>query len=253
MQFTNKPILAIIHLSGRTDEDVLSRAEEEITILENCNVDGIIIENYHGSIEHVKQVLKIRDKIDSKMKVGTNILSKMKIGINILPNFYEMAFAFADVYGLDFIQLDYVAGKYLSHRGFKSIDEYNYMRFKNKYNHVSILGGVHPKYYHPVHDSVLKDDIEDGKARAHAIVVTGEGTGKETPLEKIKEFKALCGDHPLVIGAGLTAQNVGEQLQYSDGAIVGSCFKPGGITTQKINQPLVEEFMNAVKKVRETL
>lgn len=79
-----------------------------------------------------------------------------------------------------------------------------------------------------------------------AVVVTGAGTGKETPLDKIKAFRKILGDFPLIIGAGLTADNI-EQMQYADGAIVGSYFKPSGVTTAKVDRLLVKEFMSKVK------
>ena len=52
-----------------------------------------------------------------------------------------------------------------------------------------------------------------------------------------------------IVGAGLTAQNVKEQLEFADGAIVGSAFKPNGRTRQMVDSDLVREFMNAVKEI----
>lgn len=233
MNFNNKPIFGMIHLSGENKSD---RADKEITIFEEEGVDGIILENYHGSIEDVKKVLSWRDEVNSDLKYG----------INILPNEYELAFAFADVYGLDFIQMDYVAGKYKN----AILDLQNYERFRKKYSHITVLGGVWPKYYIPLLGSVLKDDIEDGFERADAIVVTGEGTGKETPLDKIKDFKSIAGKRPIIIGAGLDSSNVGEQLSFADGAIVGSCFKAYKRTNEVVDRILVKEFMDEVKKIR---
>lgn len=235
MDFKNKPILAMIHLSG--DKEIRTqRALEEIEILEQEGIDGIIVENYHGDVSDMVDVLKNISKD-----------SKLILGLNILPNEYEQAFELANEYGAKFIQFDYVAGTY--HRS-KFIDEEHYLSIKNKYPDITVLGGIWPKYYNPVENSVLKDDIETGMKRAEAIVVTGEGTGKQTPLEKIKEFREILGSHPLIIGAGLTPFNVVEQLSIADGAIVGSTFKPASLTTQKIDRARVKEFMDEVKKVR---
>lgn len=234
MDFKKKPILAMIHLSG--DREIrMQRALEEIEILEGEGVDGIIVENYHGDVEDMKNVLfHLNDY-------------KGLLGLNVLPNEYELAFQMADEFNADFIQLDFVAGTY---NRSKSIDEQRYFEIKNKYPDISVLGGVWPKYYEPAKDSILKDDVEIGMKRAEAIVVTGEGTGKQTPLEKIKEFRKILGEHPLIIGAGLTPLSVVEQLSIADGAIVGSCFKPASLTTQKIQANLVKEFMDEVKKIR---
>ncbi len=169
------------------------------------------------------------------------------MGINILPNDYQLAFELADEFNGDFIQLDFVAGTYWNN---KFINESHYNEIKSKYSDVIVLGGVWPKYYNPIEGSVLKDDIETAMKRAEAIVVTGKGTGKQTPLDKIQEFKNVLGSHPLIVGAGLTPANVGEQLTIADGAIVGSCFKTANLTTQKIQINLVKQFMDEVNKIR---
>ena len=231
MDFKKKPILAMIHLAG---DDVLKRAMDEIEILEEEGVDGIIIENYHGSVEDMEKVL-------------SNLKTNMIVGLNILPNEYKQAFEMAKKFGASFIQLDHVAGIY---KRATTISEAHYMAIKKLHPEITVLGGVWPKYYQTFEGAVLKDDVELGMKRAEAIVVTGEGTGKQTPTEKIKEFRSIMGEHPLIVGAGLTPSTVQEQLSVADGAIVGSTFKPYKITTQKIERSLVKEFMDEVKKVR---
>lgn len=232
MDFKKKPILGMIHCAGTTADTI-----REINIYEEEGVDGIIVENYHGGVGVVIKVLKELKDID------TNLI----IGINILPNEFHEAIMMANLYGAEFIQLDHVAGSYVRNKEL-NIDEYNTMR--KKYPNVKVLGGVHPKYYTPVEGSVLEDDIKGGMKRADAVVVTGSATGSETPLDKIKEFRSICGDHPLIIGAGLDESNVAEQLVHADGAIVGSCFKPYKRTQELIKRELVREFMDQVNKVR---
>lgn len=232
MDFKKKPILGMIHCAGSTADAI-----REINIYEEEGVDGVIIENYHGDVRDVINVLKALKEIDTKLMIG----------LNILPNEYHEALMMANTYGAEFIQVDYVAGSYLR---YDDINETDYNTIRTGYPNIKVLGGVHPKYYHPVEGSVLEDDVRVGMTRADAVVVTGSGTGKETPLDKIKEFRRICGDHPLIIGAGLDADNVGEQLIHADGAIVGSCFKPYKRTQELIKRELIKEFMNQVNKVR---
>ena len=240
MNFNNKPIFGMIHLSGDRST-VLNRALEEIEILEQEGVDGIIVENYHGDVKDMEKVLGTLNADGSH---------KIKVGLNVLPNEFALAFSMANEYGAEFIQLDYVSGVYSGFGQQKFISQNLYDEFREKYKNIKVLGGVWPKYYQPVNDSILENDIKIGMERAEAIVVTGEGTGKQTPLDKIKEFRSLMGKHPLIVGAGLKPETVSEQLSIADGAIVGSCFKPHGVTTQKIERSLVKEFMDEVKNFR---
>lgn len=238
MDFSKKPILGIIHLSG-DKSNFLERALEEITIFEQEGVDGIIVENYHGDVNDMRNVL-------SNLRDYKGIL-----GLNVLPNEYQVAFAMANEYTASFIQLDYVAGVYESYKSVKYISELHYLEIKNQYPNIAVLGGVWPKYYQPLKGSNLKNDIEIGMKRAEAIVVTGEGTGKETPIDKVAQFKNILGNFPLIVGAGVTTSTVGKYLSLSDGIIVGSAFKPYNNTTSKVNKTLVREFMSEVKNVRD--
>jgi uncharacterized protein len=235
MDFKKKPILGMLHMYGF--EQAADYASSEIDIYSQEGVDGFILENYHGTLKEIRQVLSWIDEIDGNMLKG----------INILPNDIVTAYELAAAYKLDFIQFDYVAGSYERTAPF---DYQTFIRFRTRFPEIKILGGVWPKYYEPVSGSKLWEDIEDAQGRCDAIVVTGAGTGKETPLDKIKQFKALAGNTPIIIGAGLTPENVGEQLIHADGAIVGSTFKKFAKTTNPVDRELVKEFMSEVNKVR---
>ncbi len=225
------PVLGMIHLAG---DDPIKRAYEEIAIFEEEGITGAIIENYHGSVDDVEETLKRMPK------------TKLIIGVNILPNEFDQSFPLANKYGADFIQLDHVAGNYREGK----LDFVFYKLFKEEYSQINVLGGVWPKYYNPKTGHSLETDLRKGIERAEAIVVTGEGTGKETPLEKIKEFKQTIGDHPLIVGAGLTPENAFEQLSIADGAIVGSSLKQNNSTYMPIDRGRVKELMTVVREVR---
>jgi len=223
----------MIHLAGN---DPIKRAIEEIAIYEKEGIDGVIIENYHGTVEDVIQTLK----------KTSNMKTRIVVGVNILPNEFEHAFTLAHKYGANFIQLDYVAGRYSK----GELDVKAYSACKEKYPNILVLGGVWPKYYTPVEGSNLEVDLMEAKSRAEAVVVTGAETGMETPLGKIKKFREIIGGKPLVVGAGLTVENAYEQLCISDGAIVGSFFKEGGDTRNPVDRIKIRDFMSIVREVR---
>ena len=112
-----------------------------------------------------------------------------------------------------------------------------------------ILGGVRFKYT-TSSKNPLEKDLEEGMSRCDAIVTTGEGTGIETPIEKLRIFKNYLGDFPLIIGAGLNTKNAYEQLQIAGGAIVGSSFKPNKNTRLPVDKYLVRELMDIIREVR---
>jgi len=230
--FDNKPIFGMIHLHPGP-RGVVDRAIKEIGILEREGVDGAIIENYHGTSGDIMEVM---------MELGK---SKIKIGFNVLPNDFKRAYNFASYFNADFIQLDYVSGSYQRCEDF---DKRGFMTYRKRFPNIKVLGGVWPKYYYPNKGSVLEDDIKEAIKLTDAIVVTGSGAGKETPLEKVSKFRELCGDHPLIIGSGLDSSNVTDQLEVANGGIVGSAFKMDKKTTKMIYSSLVEDFMKSKNK-----
>ncbi|MEA2003993.1 MAG: BtpA/SgcQ family protein [archaeon] len=224
------PKIAMIHLAG---EDSVDRALREIGIYEQEGIDAIIVENYHGSIFDVERTLeKIKER-------GT----KLVVGVNILPNEYMVALDIADRYGADFIQLDHVAGRYQG--AVFNVELYEECR--EKYPEIAVLGGVWPKYYTLIQGSNLELDLKEGMERADAIVVTGEGTGVETSIEKILQFRKIIDDFPLIVGAGVTQDNAHEQLENADGVIVGSSLKPFNQTDLMANRQNVMAFVDAAK------
>ena len=232
--FNKIPIFGMIHLAGISP---VKRALDEISLFEEEGLDGVIVENYHGPVERVIDTLEEMAKLNSKLLIG----------VNVLPNGYELAFSLAHQYNADFIQLDYVAGTYNNGRRLNLLD---YREERKKHPTTLVLGGVWPKYYTPIPGSDLKKDLLEGMQRADAIVVTGAGTGKETPLEKIQQFRSVLGNHPLIVGAGLTVENVYPQLSIADGAIVGSYFKKDNLTENQVDRKKVKKFMSKVEEVR---
>lgn len=242
MEFNNRynqvfgriPILGMIHMAG---QNPVKRALEELTLFEEEGVDGAIIENYHGSVEDV--IATIQETSKRKQNVV--------VGVNVLPNEFHQSLPLAQRYGADFVQLDQVAGTYR----FGRLDLEHYKKVKSQHPEIIVLGGVWPKYYHPVEGSNLEADLTTGMQRAEAIVVTGAGTGKETPFDKIKRFREIIGEHPLVVGAGLTPENAYEQLCISNGAIVGTSLKTDDNTYNPMDRQRIRDFMSVVKDARQ--
>ena len=78
-----------------------------------------------------------------------------------------------------------------------------------------------------------RDTLERGLA--DALIVSGTGTGDTTKLDDVRRVRAACPDAAILVGSGVTADNVGEYLEFADGVIVGSSLKRGGKLTQAVD------------------
>lgn len=227
-----KPIIGMIHLAGNNSKDKVNRALEEISIFEEEEINGFIVEDYHGSLGDVVRALEEISKQNSPLIMG----------INSLRDPYQ-AFSLAEEYGAKFVQFDSVQTQDIQ-------PKFHRIMWKN-YPNIMLFGGVRFKYTSST-GNMLEGDLKEGMLNCDVVVTTGEGTGIETPIQKLKDFKKIMGDYSLIVGAGVTSRNISSQLNIANGAIVGSFLK-GGDTTQKTKGIKVRELMTPVKYLRRDL
>lgn len=242
--FKNKPVLGMLHLGGGDeDESVVDQAVKEAKVYADEGIDGVIVENYIS-----RSIYDVEKTLIALKKAELNLI----VGVNILPNEYALALEWADAYGAKFIQLDYVSGEYTAGKPVRHAD---FMKHRELHPDVLVLGGVWPKYYTPKvkEPGALNAAIEVAKVRADAIVVTGSGTGMETSHEKIKLYRHLVRDFPLVGGSGFNVKNIYEGLTFLDAVIVGSDFKTDGKASNHVASHRVKEFMAEVFRLRKDI
>ena len=61
----------------------------------------------------------------------------------------------------------------------------------------------------------------------------------------IQEFRNIIGDFPLIVGAGMTAENCVKQFAVADGGIVGSYFKDTYEVTGTVDVEHVKKLIEA--------
>ena len=251
---TDKPILAMLHLNGFTPERVHEWAKREIEQYYTNGVDAVLVEDYFGSPADVEWALDYLSDNYSDRVYGVNRLSDP-----------EKGFALAKQYGAAFMQIDSVCGHLRPGFHMKGHDKPNLYdktcdgdyaerlaELRMQYP-LFLLGGVRFKYQLVCSGRSVEEDLTIGKERCNAVVVTGAGTGVDTGVEKIRQFRDALGDYPLFVGAGMTAETCEAQLAVADGAIVGSWFKQDGKTEAPVDPNRVKQFMEIVKRVRERM
>jgi uncharacterized protein len=227
------PVFAMLHLKGRSPAHRLDIAKREIDTLWEGGVDAVIVENYFGDRD---DVIAVCDYLRSDAK-------DVVFGVNVLGDDWH-AFSIANEFGARFVQLDSVVGHLPAGR-----DQDFAARLAEERAATSsyVLGGVRFKYQPYLSGRSLEADLLLGVARCDGIVVTGEGTGRETPLRKIEIFRRIVGATvPLIVGAGVTPQDCAELLAVADAVIVGSYLKDTGTATGDVDEDHVREFVRAV-------
>ncbi len=226
----------MLHLTGSDKDSIFAQAKIEIQQMYHAGVDAVLVENYLGKPDDMERALEFL-----QVQYPDHIY-----GVNVLGD-HHRAFRMAKKYHASFIQIDSICG----HLPPDADEEYAEELSELRDDSIFLMGGVRFKYHPVLSGRSLDEDLMLGIQRCDGIVVTGEGTGVATEMEKIRLFREILCDYPLIVGAGMTLETCQQQLSVADGAIVGSYFKEDGITVCPVDPARVTCFMEKVREIRQ--
>ena len=97
------------------------------------------------------------------------------------------------------------------------------------------------------------DIIETAKAAefflSDGVILTGTSTGKEADIDELKKVRGAV-KIPVLIGSGLTANNIEKYFPAADAFIIGSYFKQDGDWRKKADTERVKVLMNKINKLK---
>ena len=234
--------------AGAAVEQVCDQALADARAYAAGGIHGLIIEN-HGDIPFAKpedigpetaaMMAVIADRI--REEVG------LPIGINVLANGAITALAVAKAAQASFIRVNQWANAYVANEGLIEGPAAKAMRYRSwlRATDVHIFSDVHVK--HGAHAIVGDRSIEELTLdveffNADVVIVTGQRTGDSAALDELKAVRAATA-LPIVVGSGVTADNVGAIMNVADGVIIGSSLKRDNAWWQSVDQKRVEAFM----------
>ena len=156
----------------------------------------------------------------------------MPVGLQMLEAANLEALRIAAEAELDFIRAE---GFVFAHIGGSGIIEGSggkLLRLRKKLNAENIKIYADVKKKHCSHaftqDLSIKDVVKQTDFfRADGIIITGGFTGEEAKVEEVEEAKSVT-KLPVLIGSGITPENIDKYMGVADGFIVGSYFKNDG-------------------------
>lgn len=234
-----KLLLGMLHLGGDSPDEIDSRALYECEAFLEGGMDGVVVENYFGSIEDVRRLLPVVKREFPELLVGVDVIWQN-----------DLSFDLAVENELPFLQLDSMAGHLLPDDEAAFDARINWFRANTD---ALILGGVRLKNQPYLSGNDLATDLEIATRRGDGVIVTGVATGVETETEKIVEFRENLGSFPLVVGAGLNHDNCVEQMTIADGAIVGSSLKTDGVAQGVVELARVRDLVALARSTEREL
>jgi membrane complex biogenesis BtpA family protein len=240
---------------GAPIETIYERALRDAQSYVRGGVDGLIIEN-HGDIPFSKPS-EIGPETSAAMAVVTDRIRRefaVPLGINVLANAAIPALAVAKASGAAFVRVNQWANAYVANEGFIEGEAARALRFRSTIGakDVRIFADAHVK--HGAHAIVadrsvteLTRDLEFFDA--DAVIATGRRTGDAADLTELEEI-ALATRLPVLVGSGVTTDNVDEILERAEGVIIGSSLKTNGVWWEAVDQQRVTAFMRKVADLR---
>jgi len=259
-----KPVIGMIHVGalpgtpkykGGGLRPIVSEAVKEARIYRDAGIDVLMIENMHD-IPYLNGA--VGPEIVSAMSVvGYEVkkAAKLSCGIQILAGANREAIAAAHAAGLDFVRAEGFVFAHVADEGIIESCAGDILRYKKSIGADNIMVFCDVKKKHSSHAITSDVDIAE---TAHAaeffladgVIVTGAATGMEASVEEVRAVKKTV-KIPVLVGSGVTYDNVERYLHAADALIIGSYFKVCGNWVNTVDSDRVKKFMEKVRKIRE--
>ena len=246
-------VIGMVHclaLPGTMDYDgncerIYAQAVEDALTLEKCGVDAIIVENMgDGPFAQKLDIAQISALAVATSKVKDAV--SIPVGVDAAFCDYETSLSIAHAVGGEFVRIPVFVDTVEFYGGMIYPCARDCMNFRKNLGaeNIMVLADIQVKHTNMLlpHVSIESSAKSAAACGADAIIVTGSAIGVETPIEMIKRVKDVV-HIPVIAGSGVNAQNIKDQFQIADGAIVGSSLKEGGVISNPISEKLVRELL----------
>ena len=257
-----KPVVGVIHVGAlpgtprntQTVLELIASAKREAKLYREAGVDGVMIENMHD-VPYMRG--EVGPEIVAAMTaIGREVKSEcdLPVGIQILAGANIEALAVAHAAGLDFIRAEGYAYAHVADEGLIQASAAKLLRYRRMIGATRIQVWTDVKKKHSAH--AITADVSLGATAetvefmgADCVIVTGSVTGEAPRVTDCQEAKAHC-HLPVVLGSGISTDNINEFYNEADGFIIGSSFKVDGLWSNTIDPSRVRAFMNSLDKLR---
>jgi membrane complex biogenesis BtpA family protein len=180
--------------------------------------------------------------------------SRLPTGVQVLAAANIEAMAVAHAAGLDFIRAEGYAFAHVADEGLIEASAAELLRYRKHIGAERVEVWADIKKKHSAH--AITADISIGEMaaavefmRGDAVIVTGSVTGEPPSATDLRDAKAHS-SLPVLLGSGLSPDNIADYYALADGFIVGSSFKTDGHWTNGVEIVRVQRLMDAVQQLR---
>lgn len=257
--FGGKALIGVVHCppfpgspryDGRSIGTIYDACLRDAEAYLEGGMNGLIVEN-HGDIPFLKPD-DIGPETSAFLAVATDRIVRaagIPIGVNVLANAPVHALAVAVASGASFIRVNQWANAYVANEGFIEGRAGEALRYRSNLaaNDIKVFADSHVK--HGSHAIVADRSITEltrdlAFFDADVVIATGQRTGNTATLDEIDEIRDATA-LPVLVGSGVTRDNVAAILGKAGGVIVASSLKRGGDWWNEVDANRVREMVSA--------
>ncbi len=253
-------LIGMIHLAALpgspqcrlTISEMTQQACAEARVLKAAGFDSLLVENMH---DRPYQRGGATPETVAGMTLACAAVkaeSGLACGVQVLAGANREAIAIAYAAGLDFIRAE---GFVFAHVGDEGIHE-SCAASLLRYRHT--LGADHIRVYtdikkkHSSHAMTADLDIAETARAAEfflsdGLIITGLRTGHEPEMDDVKSVRSVT-SLPVIIGSGVTAENVRSYLDHASAVIAGSSLKEDGSWFRPVCPRRAAAFISAANR-----
>jgi len=233
--------------------EIISQAVQEAKLYVQFGLDAIILENMHDVPYLNKEVGP--EIIASMTTIAAEVNKNISIpcGVQILAGANKEALAAAHATGCEFIRVEGFVYSHIADEGLMHACAGELIRYRKAIGAENIAVFADIKKKHSSHSITADLDMTDFAEAckfflADGIILTGKSTSQETDVNELKKVRETS-DLPILIGSGITLDNIVKYWKLANGFIVGSHFKEEGNWQNSVSADRVQTFMNYVNNI----
>lgn len=224
----------------------------DVHTLTESGINNLLIENY-GDIPFPKQNA-LPHVISGLSRIITMIkhdFPEIEVGVNVLRNDALSALGIAKICGCKFIRVNVLTHARLTDQGIIEGQAYKLKQYQQLLkSDVEIWADIEVKHSIAIAPVPLVDAITDSLNRAGAdkIIFSGLQTGHPADLSIIKPLikKKIITPEQVVIGSGISHENLSDYCPIAHNFIVGTNLKEHGLIQNPVNPSNVKRLKNAL-------
>ncbi|HEY9784382.1 MAG TPA: BtpA/SgcQ family protein [Candidatus Obscuribacterales bacterium] len=253
-------VVHVLPLPGSPSYDgdmdrILAQALKDAAAYREGGADALMLENMHD-VPYLKgyaepETTAAMAAVAKAVKAETK---RMPMGLQILAGANCEALAVAVACDLDFIRVEGFVYAHVGDEGIHESDAAKLLRRRAalKAEGIKIFADVKKK--HAAHAITSDVDITETARtaeffKADGVIVTGTATGHAPDASDVETVRAAV-SLPVLIGSGITDENVFRFAEHCDGVIVGTSAKRDGLWANAVEKGRVEKLAAAMAKVR---